>query len=120
VDVADGDESGVVNLLADHTQCTGERLPRRVNVRCFHQQGELGLERPCVHLGVRDRQTGAISGLRSSCHITELDENLWRDVQELAAAVQFHHGPRGNGVLYVGRVRQPHQDACINEVSHYS
>jgi hypothetical protein len=69
-------------------------------------------------LGVHDGQPGAIRSLGPGGHIPEFDENLRRKVENLTAPVQLQYRPGGKGVLPVGRVRQPHQNAGIEKERH--
>ena len=90
-----------MDLFADHTKRTHQGLPGRVDVRCLRQQREPRFERRCLSLRVHSRKSQAIDGHRAGRDVAELDQNLRRDVQHLAAPVQFQHSPGGNGMLSV-------------------
>jgi hypothetical protein len=48
------------------------------------------------------------------CRFAELDEVLQRNVQHLAASMQFQQGLGGNDMLSVRHVRQTSQDGRVD------
>jgi hypothetical protein len=90
----------------------GQQVRRSMHMAYCHQSS-------IVHLLGRNSVAARLP-VGPSRHAAELDQVLRREMQHLAAAVQLDHGPRGNRVKEIRTVRQPSQDACIDEIGHYS
>jgi hypothetical protein len=57
-----------------------------------------------------------VHGNRAPFDAAEFDQNLWRDIQHLAAPVQFQDSPGGSGALHVRRVREASQNGGVQQI----
>ena len=74
--------------------------------------------RPRLSVGGGEPQAVDIHG--SSRHAPELDEDLRSDVKDLAATVGLQDGPSRALMQGIGGIRQPGQDARIDQMGHQS
>ncbi len=80
VHIADGHKAGVMDPLADYPQRPHQGLPCRIDVGCFRQQWESRFEDAGLSLRIRSRKAQTVHGHWAGRDITELDQDLRREV----------------------------------------
>ena len=120
VDVANGDQTRIVNLFANDTGGLDKLLPSRIDVRRIGQKRERSLIARRQNLNLRDRKSEAICGNGASGAVTKLNEVLWSGTQAFALVIQNNHRLLRDGVLTVAGIGKAHQKWRIHEVGHQS
>ena len=118
MNVANGNQTSVVDLFSDHVKCLDQCLPGGIDVRCLGQQRKPSSEGGRQSLRVDRYQAKTIDGNRSSRRAAKLHQVLWSDVQHFTAPVQFGHGLRCGCELRIRAVRKPTKNAGIDQVGH--
>ncbi len=98
MDVANRNQTGVMDLLADHAEAAYQALPGWEDIRRVCQQREPHLKRRCLRLCIHTRESKPVHGNWAGRNVAELDQHLGRNMQHLAAPVQFQHRPSCDGM----------------------
>ena len=104
---------GIVHLLADDGDAADQRLPSRKDIGRLQKERESILKGRRLHFRIDRGQTEPIGGDGTRGDVSELDEDLRREVQNLTLPVKLEHGMSSDSVLCVGYVCQPRQDGGI-------
>ena len=118
--MANGYQAGVVDLLANHAQCSDQGFPSWVNVSGILEHWERRLEGCCQAVYGDGGEPQTVRAYRPRGEVSELDQILRSYVQDLAASVKFRDGGHRNCVRHVSPVGQPAQNASVDEHGHYS
>lgn len=92
MDLADGDEPDIVDLLADNAGGLHDGLPGGEDVWGFRQEGEAVLEPGDKRVSVDGRLPQAVGGPWPGGRVAQFDQALRRYVQDLALPVEFDDG----------------------------
>lgn len=120
MNTANGDETGIVDLLPNDSQHGNQGFPCRMDIYRLGEQwkGRLKLHQLFMSIGGRQAQT--VVGQWPCCYVEKLHQVLRSDVEHFSPTMQFCYGSPGDAVRCILLIRQPHQYARINEVGHYS
>jgi hypothetical protein len=114
-------QSGVVDLNALDGMRDNELPPERVGCRVFGQDREQPLDDAQPPVGLGDRQAKPTAGPRGPrTDVPEFGRILGRRAQRISLTAKRPDGLSHGQVLRVGALKQPKQDAAIDENHHQS
>lgn len=112
---ANGDKAGIMYLFANDTQRRNQCLPCRMDVFRLGEQGKGCLELQQLFMGIDGRQPQAVIDKGPCGYIEKLHQVLRSNVEYLSPTMQLNDGSPSDAVRCILLIRQPHQNARIDE-----